>query len=414
MPTALDLRAERARIWEGNKELLDKAESENRNLTAEEQQEWDRREQDVRDYTERIERQEQAEERERQLAADPSFRGGAPSDPATNTGGGDPDRYERAFWNWAKRGMTRIGEDEQRLLEERQVELDERAQGTTPDSAGGYLVPEGFVTQIQEAMKAFGGVREFADAMPTSTGNDIPWPKLDDTSNKGERIDENAAHNDGDMTFGSVTLKSFTYSSKIVRVSRQLLQDDATNIESRLPQWLARRIARITNEEFTTGTGSDQPQGVVTASAKGHDASAADAIGYADFINLIHSVDPAYRANAQWMFNDQFLKAAKLLVDDQKRPLWVPGVAVREPDTLAGYRYIINQDMAAPGPENISAVFGDGSYYKVRDVLDFTLLRLEERYAERLQVGFIGFSRHDGRAVFEGDAPFKHLLHPAS
>lgn len=414
MPSALDLRAERARIWEGNKELLERAETENRNLTSEEQQEWDRREADIDNYTSRIERQEKAEERERQLAADPNFRGGDPSDPADGPDGGEQDRYERAFWNWAKRGMNRLPDNEQRLLEERQVDLDERAQGTTPDSAGGYLVPEGFINQIQEALKAFGGVRDFAEVMPTTTGQDIPWPKMDDTGNKGQRVDEHAEHTQQDVTFGSVMLKAFTYSSRIVRVSRQLLQDDATNVEGRLPQWLATRIARITNEEFTLGDGSDKPQGVVAASAQGHEASETDAIGYADFVNLIHSVDPAYRANAQWMFQDQFLKAAKLLVDDQGRPLWVPGVAVREPDTLAGYRYILNQDMAAPGAENISAVFGDGSYYVVRDVLDFTLLRLEERYAERLQVGFLGFSRHDGRAVFEGDAPFKHLVHPAA
>lgn len=410
MPTALDLRAERARIWQGNKELLDKAESENRALTAEERQEWDRRESEMDDLAARISDLEAAQRREMELAADPNFTG---NDDRTNLGdGADTDALHRAFWQYVKRGMKSLDGDDHRMLEQRATEV--RAQGTTPDSAGGYLVPEGFVADIQQALKAYGGVREWAQSMPTTSGNNLPWPKMDDTGNKGARVDENTQHAEQNMTFDSVTLRAFTYSSKIVRVSMQLLQDDGTNIEGRLPQWLATRIARITNEEMTLADGNDKPQGIVTAAGAGRTAATPTGLSYPDFVELIHSVDPAYRRNARWMFNDTFLKTAKLLKDNDDRPLWVPGVAVREPDVLAGYSYVINQDMASPGANNVSAVFGDGSYYMVRDVLEFTLLRLEERYADFLQVGFLGFSRHDGRAVFEGDAPFKKLTHPAS
>ena len=251
--------------------------------------------------------------------------------------------------------------------------------------------------------------------MSTATGQNIPWPNTDDTANKGERVDENAQHGETNVEFGSSTLRAFTYSSRIVKVSRQLLQDDATNIEGRLPQWLARRIARITNEEMTTGgSGPGSPEGVVSASGQGHEAASEDSVSYEDTVELIHSVDPAYRENGRWMFADSTLKAFKMLKDEHGRPLWVPGVAVREPDTIGGYGYIVNQDMSGPGEGNVSAIFGDGSYYIIRDVLEFTLLRLEERYADSLQVGFLGFSRHDGRSVFAGDAPFKHLVHPSN
>lgn len=401
MSTALDLRAERARIWENEaKPLVEQAEVEGRNLSAEEREKFDNAEKAIDELTERIERQERAQQREMELAA--STREQAPR---VETPGEQPS-YDRAFWNWAKRGMRGLSDEERSLMEQRQ-------QGVTDDADGGFLVPEGFMDQIQEALKWYGGVRDFAQVMTTSTGQDIPWPKMDETSTKGARIDENTEVGDQDVTFGSVTLKAFTYTSKIVKVSRQLLQDDGTNMESRLPDWLATRIGRILNEEMTTGDGSDKPQGVVEAASQGHEAAASDAISYEDIVELIHSVDPAYRDNAQFMFSDSMLKSLKKLTDDQDRPLWVPGVATREPDTILGYGYILNQDMDGPGSGNKSAIFGDGSYYIVRDVLDFTLLRLDERYADYLQVGFLGFSRHDGRAVFEGDAPFKYLEHPS-
>ena len=406
MPTSLDLRAERARIWEGAKALLAQAEADNRNFTAEEQASWDRHQADIDDLTGRIERQEAAELRDRELTADPTFTGAPTRD--------ETDSYDEAFSRYLLRGEQGLNAEQRGLLAERR---DTTPQGTTPDSAGGYLVPEGFVNDVIEALKAYGGVRNFGQVLPTTSGGDLPYPTIDETGEKGARIDENSLVDQSDMTFGSVALKAFTYTSKIIKVSLQLLQDEAVNVEGRLPTWLGTRIARITNEEFTTGNGTGQPQGVVTAAPEGHEATGAG-ITWPDLVELVHSVDPAYRdlPTCQWMFSDAFLKAAKLLKDGEDRPLWTPGIAVREPDTLMGYRYTINQDVAAPAAGQKSAVFGDGSAYIIRDVRAFTLLRLTERYADYLQVGFLGFSRHDGRAVFANtttQAPFKHLAHPS-
>ena len=135
---------------------------------------------------------------------------------------------------------------------------------------------------------------------------------------------------------------------------------------------------------------------------------------YEDLVDLEHSVDPAYRAEAEFMFHDDTLKVLKKLKDADGRPLWLPGVAVREPDTILGYNYVINQDMPIMAANAKSILFGDFSKYMIRDVMDLMLLRLVERYADFAQVGFIAFSRHDGDLLDAGTNPIKHYANSAT
>jgi len=125
-------------------------------------------------------------------------------------------------------------------------------------------------------------------------------------------------------------------------------------------------------------------------------------LDYTDLVDLEHSVDPAYRSNgAQWMFHDTtlaLLKSMKAVEDG--RPLWLPGLAVNAPDTILGYPFVVNQSMAPAAAGEKAILFGDFSYYFIRDVQDLRILRLEERFAEYLQVGFLAFLRTDG--VFAG------------
>jgi HK97 family phage major capsid protein len=65
--------------------------------------------------------------------------------------------------------------------------------------------------------------------------------------------------------------------------------------------------------------------------------------------------------------------------------------------------------MAVPGSSAKKVIFGDLSKYIVRDVRDFTLLRLDERFAELGQVAFLAFSRHDGDLLNAGTNPVKYM-----
>ena len=292
---------------------------------------------------------------------------------------------------------------------------DLRALGVAVPTAGGFGVADEDMAGIETAMKFYGGMRQAGcTVLRTTTGADLPVPTVDDTSNTGEQLGENTVVSEQDVTMGQKVLRAYIYSSKLVRVSYALLQDASFPIETWLNERLGERLGRITNQKFTTGSGAATPEGVVTGSTYcGTTTASATAITWDELVDLELSVDRAYRQRSKYMFSDATLKLLKKQVDGISRPLWVPGIAVREPDTINGYPYVINSDMASPIASAKAVLYGDFEAYWIRDVTDITLVRLTERYADYLQVGFMAFSRHDGQLIDAGQHPIKHLLQKA-
>ncbi len=174
-------------------------------------------------------------------------------------------------------------------------------------------------------------MRAVATVMQTSGGNMIPWPTVDETAVEGEIVPENTAATTGDFNFGTTNIGAYKFSSKIVTIPFELLQDQGPgfDIEAFTRRALATRIARITNRLFTTGTGTGQPQGIVTATGIGKVGLTGQtaAVLPDDLVDLEHSVDPAYRSmpGVGWMWHDTTLRQLKKLKDSQGRPLWLPG-----------------------------------------------------------------------------------------
>lgn len=281
------------------------------------------------------------------------------------------------------------------------------------DAAGGYTVPEGFVTNLEVSLLQFGGVRQVADVIRTATGNDLPWPTVNDTGNSGELLAEQASIGSTvDPTFGRVVFNAYKYSSKLVQISSELLQDSAFDMPAYLGSALGERIGRITNTHFTTGDGSSKPNGIVTASALGVTAASATAIAADELFDLIHSVDPAYRGmpGVGWMMKDSTLAAIRKLKDSQNRYLWEPSLQMGVPDQLLRYRVTVNQQMAAIATGAKTVLFGCMPKYKIRDVAGVRLRRLVERYADVDQEGFVAFLRTDGDLLDAGTDPIKHLI----
>lgn len=284
-------------------------------------------------------------------------------------------------------------------------------------AVGGYTVPEGFVNSLEQALLQFGGVRQVADVMRTDGGGDLPWPTMNDTGNKGAILAEATTFSTSvDPSFGSVIFKAFKYSSTPIIVSNELLQDSAFDLAAMIGGWLGTRIGRIQNDHFTTGTGTTLPKGVVVSSTEGVEAASKTAITASEVITLIHKLDPAYRANAQFMFHDNILAALRSLTDvTSGQFLWQPGMQAGVPDRLLGYRYVVNQSMASAQAQSAKIMlFGDFSKYKIRDVAGIRLVRLDELFAQTDQVGFVAFLRSDGQLLDAGTHPIQHLINHKS
>lgn len=293
------------------------------------------------------------------------------------------------------------------------------ALGTTSGAVGLYTVPDEAMRALEVALLQFGGMRQVATVIRTDSGAALPIPTTNDTGNTGVILAENTQAAELEMTFGQLVLDSFKYSSKYILCSVEMLQDSSINVAQFIGQALGERIGRITNTHFTTGDGSSKPRGVITAATSADTTDGASDITYDEVLDLEHSVDPAYRRNAKWMFADSTLKYFKKLRvaqysgDTLGQPLWQPGMAVNAPDTILGYPYVINQDVAAIAASAKAIAFGDFSKYIIRDVRDITLLRLDERFADYHQVAFLAFYRGDGDLLDAGTHPVKILTQHA-
>lgn len=323
-------------------------------------------------------------------------------------------KEKKAFATWLTGGIEALDEEGRNLMAQRRTVI-QANQSTATGSAGGFTVPPSFLAEIERAMLAFGAVREVSRVITSDLGSSLSIPTLNDTSNTGRIIAENAGLTNTALVFGQTALPVYMYSSDSVLMSYQMLQD-AVLVESLLPSLLGERLGRITNAHFTTGTGTGQPQGVAVGAVSGAVGPTGNttSVPYASLLALQHSVDPAYRRQSVWMMNDSSLRVIKGLVDSQNRPLWLPGVAASEPDTILGNRYVINQQVASMAANARSILFGDFSNYYVREVRGMTMRRLEERYADNLQVGFFAFGRWGGVLVDGGTNPIKFYQNSAT
>lgn len=231
----------------------------------------------------------------------------------------------------------------------------------------------------------------------------MPWPTNDDTANVGAILAENTQATEQDVLLAQKTLKAYMYTSKMVRVSFQLLQDSAFDLDTWLARALGTRIGRAQATHFATGTDVSQPEGLQTNAVVGKTGLTGQttSIIYDDLVDLMHSVDPAYRTNAEdgvaWLMNDTTYAKVRKLKDTQGRPLLepLPGLP---PNVLFGYPIVIDPSIPAMTANAKSVLFGNfKAGYVIRDVGPPTLLRLDERFADFAQTGFIGFVRSDGR-----------------
>jgi HK97 family phage major capsid protein len=398
------------RSWNAMQEIRERATAEGRELNADERKVWDDAQGELDTASADIDRFE----RERKLNRV------NPTDVIPTAGGGEREstdaekQYAEVFNLYMRRGVRGLSGEQRDTLQGGFSSV-QNAQGTTPDTAGGYLIPEGWRGTLVETMKAFGGLAQHAEIIETDSGNDLPWPTNDDTANEGEYLAENTAVNEQDLTFGGKQLGAHPCNSKAVRVPIALLQDSGINLEQFIPRKLGERIGRRSARAWVTGTGVKQPQGITVGISTGRTGASGQttSVIFDDLVELEHSIDPAYRPNGRYIFHDLTLKALRLITDGDDRPLWLPVPTAGFPATINGFPYTVDNSMPQMAASAKSIVFGDiRAGYVIRRVRGVQTLRLAERYADYLQVGFLAFERHDG--MIQDTSAIKAYVNAAS
>lgn len=283
-----------------------------------------------------------------------------------------------------------------------------RAQSVGTLTAGGYLVPAGFRAKLVERMVTFGGIAENAEDFTTSEGNTIAYPTVNDTANIGEIVAEGGTFAAGaDVVFGTRSLTAWKYmaggaGNLPLKVSWELAQDSAFDLQSFLARILGTRIARLQSIHWATGTGTGQPQGLVTPfTTIGAIASNTTGPTYAELLATRNALDPAYWANAKWVMNSASLAKIQGQLDTTGRPILTDAHRGIEGDPggaqLLGHPVVIDQAMPNMATGAKFLFFGDiRQTYVIRRVKDVTLVVLNELYAANGQIGFMSWARADG------------------
>lgn len=424
------LKAERAKLFADNHALLDIASKrDGGTLSAEETAEYDKRDARIDEISATVDRATKDEARSATVDEKAPV---AKDEKATEQRDAD---YESTFVKYLRHGMGALSYEERTALVTRAIDADApelRAQGTTSGAVGGFLIPQGFRTKIIETLKAFGGIANLADEITTDSGNTLPWPTHDGTAELGVILAENTAMADLDTALGTASLSAFMYVSGMIKASLQLVQDSAFDIGPWLASKIGERLGRIQSAHWATGTGTGQPQGLFTGANVGitipnatggvtaYGSDGATGTAYNNLLDLLHSVDPAYRAsgNARFVVSDTGLKTIRKIRDGQGLPIfaYTPGGASlgsADSMTLLGYPITIDQGVAVPAASARSLGFGDvRAAYVIRRVSGMGVRQLDERYAELLQTAWFGWSRADGKVQDAG--AFKVLVNAAS
>ncbi len=426
--TLKELRERRNAVVSAMQALVTKTESENRGFSADDDSAWAKAEADLANIDEQLKRAERLQELQQ----------AAPSQREVVVGDGRPavsaDERRAIFTKYLRNGIHAL------TPEDRAKVMEQRAFTAGTSNTGGATVPQEFMRELEVALLQYGTMWDLADIRDTDTGAAMPWPSFNYTGQSASIVGEGTTSTDDTTTpFSATTYNAYTYRSNMLRVSLEFLEDSAFD-PSFIVSALGEALGRGTNAHFTTGTGTSQPQGVMTGATLGRTGTTGQTttVIYDDLVFLIHSVDPAYRMGARssrvsssaadqgragskvgFMMNDASVGIVRRLKDSQNLPIWIPsyasGVASGVPDTLLGYPVWTNQSVATMAANARSIAFGDFSKYKIRRVRSgIQIRRLDERYADNNQVGFVGFLRCDGRLLDAGTNPVKYYANSAT
>ena len=276
-----------------------KRDTENRNLNAEERQNFDKISADAKDVLDQINKLEELAKEDRSVKI--GREGFDPKDDAKET----RTKQKQAFSQFLRSGATNVDAELRGYLKPG-IENRDLMVGST------IVGPRDFAGQV-DIMKDFTGVIEAgATIINTSDGNPYTYLVTDDTNNYGAVLGEGVCDLTAvDPSEVNVTLGAFKYTSKWVRVTLERLQDSAYPIEEDIDSDTAERIGRKLNLDTTKGSGSlgggVGARGFLLDATASTALAANNAITFAELVRFVTSLPYIYRKNrskVKLMFNE--------------------------------------------------------------------------------------------------------------
>ena len=383
--TINELRAKRAKAWEAAKAFLESHRNSDGILSAEDDATYARMEKEIADFGKEIARLERQEALDKEMNAPTSkpLTGKPATAKVEEKTGRATDAYKSAFW-------TQVRNREGVSYEVR------NALQIGVDSEGGYLCPDTFANELVKGLTARNIVRDLAHVFKTTSGqHKIPVVA---TRGTASWIEEEGPIPEGDDVFSQQYIGAHKVGT-LIKVSEELLNDSAFDLEKYFIDEFSRRIGNKEEAAFLTGDGAGKPTGLLNDAEVGVTAASATTVTADELIDLFYSLDAPYRINAVWLVNDSTMRVIRKLKDQNGQYLWQKALHEGEHETLLG-KPIFHSPFAPEIAAGAKAIaFGDFSYYWIGDRQGITFRRLNERYADTGQVGFLATKRTDGKLI---------------
>lgn len=382
--TITEMRNKRAKLWNTMEGFLDTHRNDMGVLSAEDDATYSKMERDLDSLTNEIKRMERRDAIEAELNK-------PVNQPITEV----PERTASLKPDKVGRASDAYKEDFDRHLRGKVLVHNVLSEGV--DADGGYLVPEDFERDIVTALEEENVIRSLAKVITTQHERKIPIATGHSTA---QWTAENAAYTESNPTFGQKQIDAFKLTD-LARVSVELLQDSAFDIEDYLMKEFARAFGIAEEEAFCVGTGTNQPTGIFTANGGtvGVTAAANNAITADELISLVYALKSPYRRNAKFLMNDATVSIIRKLKDKNDAYLWQPSLQAGEPDRLLGYELYTSPYVPTVAAGALTVAFGDFKNYWIGDRAGRTVQRLNELYATNGQIGYVATERVDGKVI---------------
>lgn len=287
--------------------------------------------------------------------------------PGTETKSEGEEIERKAFDLFLRKGKEALGSDEVKSLR------------VSDDTAGGYLAPAEFSTEVDKNLVQFSPVRDAARVGPTSSGSVIIPRRTGRPT--GSWVGETETRTGTEATYGQAEIP-IDEMACYVDVSNKLLEDAAVDVAAEVAFDVAEEFGRLEGAAFVSGNGVKKPLGFMSDTNVAYSVSgSASVIGDADggvdgLIGLMYALHPFYRSRGVWMANGTTIGALRKLKDSDKNYIWQPSVQAGQPDTLLGRPIIEAPDMPDISAGTYPLVFGDfASGFRIYDRVGLSILR---------------------------------------
>lgn len=394
--------------------ILDRADRERRDLTADESAHYDRIDADIERLGREIERAANAAKggtpaRPHAPAPQPA-KGGTVVYPGARLGAslgryerrqviepGSPealratDAYRKAFLGYVQTGRQQLGLQ------------------VSKDPKGGYLAPTEFVANLIKFLDNNVFMRQLANVLPAmSSSVSLGVPSWDADPADADWTAEVPTSDISDDTTAAIGKREFRphLLTKLVKVSMKLLRAGAINVESLLTERLGYVFAITEEQAYLTGDGAQQPLGIFTASSDGvttaRDTTCTSATAFTadEVIDCLYSLKEGYQRNATWVVSREFVKRLRKLKSGQGEYLWQPGLG-GQPGSILDRPYVVSEYAPSTFTSGlyVACVADFRAGYWIADSLDMEVQRLDQLFALKNQIGVIARKETDGAPV---------------